>query len=131
MSSLRSRFLLPLALLASLLLACVPTLGRLHQSSNATAPHEVALCTVEGLKTVAAPLLAAFASQGEQGAPAPHQKKHDCDYCPLLASLLVFAAIVLLWLGITSHAALPRFASRDIPHCHPCGLGSRGPPLTA
>lgn len=127
-----------LALCAILLLALVPTLGRLAQArasgSDAT-PAWTALCTVRGLERV--PPLAGMhgasqdALQPASGAPAsPHGAGGaDCDYCPLLAMAVPVAIAPVA----VPHAALPpalctspSLPSREQPH--PCGLGSRGPP---
>lgn len=113
-----------LALVAMLLLACLPTLGRLATPSDQGSSVWAALCTMTGLKYVEVP--------ASDPAPQPHKPLHgeDCAYCPLLTAVAVFA----LWLAlgwptlvtvpIASRALAPR---RKNPH--PCGLGSRGPPL--
>lgn len=125
-----------LALAAALLLAAVPTLGRLApQLSQAVhAAHEglVALCTAQGLRYVSlAPRTAATdlaghgASHaaghgghpgrvhhdhgGDGGPPQPPPHEHgapDCAYCPLLLSLLV-AGCWLLWLRAGGVRAVP------------------------
>lgn len=135
-----------LALLAALLLALLPTFGRLAQAS--TAPHTAsiaqqaltALCTMEGMKQVALPVLAAVAThahlQQDAPAPMPHHPQgdagQDCDYCPLLASLVALAAIALgLWPWTAHPGGAPALASARIAHRHPSGLGSRGPPSNA
>lgn len=126
-----------LALLAILLLALVPTLGRLAQASAAAgeaAPSWAAMCTARGLESIRLPVAAhdptydAVPATG--GAPAaPHGAAGDCDYCPLLAAAIPAT--------VATHsippAALPpalctfrALAARAQPH--PCGLGSRGPP---
>lgn len=108
-----------------LLLACLPTLGRLASSSDDGAAGSVlaALCTMTGLKYVEVPL----------GDPAPQPRKamgEDCAYCPLLTAVAVFA----LWLALAwpSPVAAPRAERTSASHRknpYPCGLGSRGPPL--
>jgi len=148
-----------LALVAALLLAAVPTLGRLApqaaQLAHATHAQLVALCTADGLRYVdpatqhAAGRHAggqhavdqhavnqqAIAGQqdGHPGAPPGEPHDHgapDCAYCPLLLSLLA-AAAWLLWLRAAAACAfLPHWpAPRRPAFLHPCGLGSRGPPL--
>jgi hypothetical protein len=137
-----------LALIAALLLAAVPTLGRLApqvvQLAQGARAQLVALCTSDGLRYVDLATQhgdAQYAVDQQAGAAhhdghpgAPPEKPHDhgapdCAYCPLLLSLLV-AAAWLLWLrAATARGALPTWT--DLPSCtfvHPCGLGSRGPP---
>lgn len=115
-----------LALVAMLLLAFLPTLGRLATPSAADEGSSVwaALCTMTGLKYVEVP--------ASDPAPQPHKPLHgeDCAYCPLLTAVAVFALwLALAWpapvvLLLASRASAPR---RKNPY--PCGLGSRGPPL--
>lgn len=116
-----------MALFAMLLLACLPTLGRLSGASGEGSAGSAwaALCTMTGLKYVEVPV-------GDP-APQPHKPTHgeDCAYCPLLTAMAVFA----LWLALTwpQRRNAPCAASRPAPsrnRSHPCGLGSRGPPLT-
>lgn len=114
-----------LALVAMLLLACVPTFGRLATAVSDDSGWS-AVCTMSGLKYV-------DLSSTDTG-PAPHKpggmNADDCAYCPLLTAIAVFA----LWLAL----GLPRLPATlrplrslapDRNHFHPCGLGSRGPPL--
>lgn len=68
--------------------------------------------------------------------PAPTTPSHhgdaDCEYCPLLTSL----AIPMLRMAVLSAPPAPTGTSaptRQLPlprEPHPCGLGSRGPPVT-
>ena len=124
------------ALLAALLLAVVPTLGRL--APRVAHAGLAALCTAEGLRYVEVAAFAAatpVAGPHHAGAPGtapghPHDPgAPDCTYCPLLLSLLV-AAAWLLWLrAAAARGGLPTWT--DLPSrtfVHPCGLGSRGPP---
>ncbi|WP_242111987.1 DUF2946 family protein [Luteimonas aquatica] len=124
--------MLRLALLAMLLLALLPTAGRLLQPMTARVPTTLAaICTTAGLKYVDLALFGA--SRTAQGEPDRSSHGHDgfdCDYCPLLATLTV----AVLWLALLS----PRLPARAIPpgrHAAPAqrflpyGLGSRGPPL--
>ena len=118
-----------LALVAVLLLALVPTLGRLAQAREAgftAARSWAALCTARGME----PVLLPGGAHGNGEAPASPHGAGDCDYCPLLPTTL---PVVVAPLSVppalapspalcTSHA-LP---TREEPH--PCGLGSRGPP---
>jgi hypothetical protein len=133
----RSAFRRPmarLALVAVLLLALVPTLGRIAQARAAgvdAAPSWAALCTARGLQPVLLPASAHAAGHGNGEAPAPSPRGGgDCDYCPLLATALPLAIAPLS----VPPAAAPAPAlctsrtspTREAPH--PCGLGSRGPP---
>lgn len=145
-----------LALAAALLLAAVPTLGRLASQATQFA-HSMRAepkrpSTVDGLHHVdvaarhagahhrvehrAHPRPAA-AHQGSGHPDAPPQAPHehggpDCAYCPLLQSLLA-AATWLLWLRASAvRAVLPPWpGSTPRAFVHPCGLGSRGPPGTS
>lgn len=132
MPRLRSHSLLTaMALLAALLLALVPTLGRLYQSAQHAGSHAntIAMCTVDGMKEIVRPPLITDGSPPAHAAPDGERPAHDCDYCPLLTSLLVLS---LLPLGLLPLAKLsPRVFWCDairINQRHPCGLGSRGPP---
>ncbi|MDO5609444.1 MAG: DUF2946 family protein [Pseudomonadota bacterium] len=133
MPRLRSTPLLTaLALLAALLLAVLPTLGRLYQSAQSADNRGdmIAMCTVEGMKDIVLPLLNAISDQATHHPTGNGGATHDCDYCPLLASLVV---LVLLALGLAGLARVspPVFRCGAIRICqrHPCGLGSRGPPV--
>lgn len=121
-----------LALVAMLLLATLPSIGRIVQSQRADGigPYWAAICTMAGLQQ-ADPL-----RQGAIGTPAtpqpadPHGAAPDCAYCPLLVAVVV----AILWLALAWRSparlappALPDVARRKA--AHPCGLGSRGPPL--
>lgn len=125
-----------LALLAALLLAGMPTLGRLQQALHAAvdAPM-VALCTLRGLEHV--PLDALTAHSGkpstvDHGSPEgghPQHAQDDCTYCPLLAGLLVpsLATTGLPWAPVPSDGT--RRPATTLPSAPSIpGLGSRGPP---
>jgi hypothetical protein len=125
-----------IALLAALLLAAVPTLGRLApQVAHAAHAGLAALCTADGLRYVDVNALPAVAHEHDAGHPGtapdkPHEHgAPDCAYCPLLLSLLV-AGCWLLWLrAVSACGVLPPWpASSSRAFTHPCGLGSRGPP---
>lgn len=130
-----------LALAAIVLLATLPTLGRLtEREASAGDAGWAAMCTRAGLAYVRLSGLPGEASRdaamsirdGGSGAP-PHPQDADCAYCPLLAALVAAA----LWLLLAPHCDLRRLAvatARALPRVavfHPCGLGSRGPPLLA
>lgn len=132
MSRLRTPSLLTtLALLAALLLAVVPTLGRLYQSAQSESPPAIALCTLEGLDVAAQPLWALAGDAGDHEDRAAGKQSHpDCDYCPLLAGLAVPTLLVLGLPAPAPTAPTPFWRpARHLARRHPSGLGSRGPPL--
>jgi hypothetical protein len=125
-----------LALVAVLLLATLPTFGRLLATDTHTATSAwAALCTASGLQHVElagiAPSVVAASHDAGTGLPAPGgHSDRDCAYCPLLAGLALVVACMALALthgpgfGLcTWHHVLARKPP------HPCGLGSRGPPF--
>ena len=133
-----------LALVAALLLAVLPTLGRLAprlaEAAQVAQADLVALCTAQGLEYVDPATLhtgthahpAGDAGHGSHGGAPEQPHDHnapDCAYCPLLLSLLV-ASAWLLWLRAgAARGALPTWPARPTrAFVHPCGLGSRGPP---
>ena len=128
-----------LALLAILLLALVPTLGRLAQASAAgsdAAPSWAAMCTARGLESLRLPPSAHGLAHATGEAPSsphsPHGSAGDCDYCPLLAATI---PVAIATPSIPPAAAPPALCtSRPQPartQPHPCGLGSRGPPTVS
>jgi len=108
-----------LALLAVLLLASLPTTGRLLAFARADAGL-VGLCTSSGLKWVQV--------GGHAGTPAAGHDE-DCAYCPLLSTLdaPVVATLRLLSSvpGTTFAFELPSPRTNRAPLS---GLGARGPP---
>lgn len=131
--------MLGLASLAVLLLVLVPGLGRLAGSRapaggwEHAGAHWTAICTVAGLRYVQLPGTADGAGPaGDADAPgaSPGHDGADCDYCPLLASLLLLALCLALCPPFRRPpSAGPRHADSRREWRHPCGLGSRGPPL--
>lgn len=161
------RLMTPLALGAVLLLATVPTLGRM--AAAAPAPVAVASGTVPAALQATHDVAGmshgdmshggmSHGGMSDAGRPAmpqragvamPHAATHgaapamparetgaphaghapDCDYCPLLQSLLGARAVAP---ATTPAIELPRprfdSASAVLPWRHPSGLGSRGPP---
>lgn len=122
LSSLFSR----LAVLAALLLALVPTSGRLYQGLAETDAVSVQICTLEGLKTLTLPA----AGDDNHGGDSGHSA-HDCDYCPLLSSLLAPAVFVAALPAPAGPASRPLACAGVTSDAHPCGLGARGPPRAA
>ena len=115
-----------LALAAVLLMAALPTIGRLLESRAPTIHHAaMAMCTTDGLVMQAHDLL-----HGDAQMPMGKTMGEDCAYCPLLAAMvpLVLAALLLLPLRAAIRL-LPLRASplHDARLAH--GLGARGPPL--
>ncbi|MBJ6978349.1 DUF2946 family protein [Luteimonas sp. MC1895] len=116
-----------LALLAALMLVAVPTAGRLvHVASGAAhdaGAHSALQAGHHAHAATAAP------DAGAPGAPLAAPGDADCDYCPLLSSLLAttrFATTPAAVLPPTTRPASP--AAPRLPWLHPSGLGSRGPP---
>lgn len=120
-----------LSLTAVLLLALLPSIGRLA-SSHDTGPRTILMemCTT-GSETLIAMVDPFDLADTPRPAAIDHGDVSDCAYCPLLAT----AVIAVLWLAWSlmqpsaQYRAL-RVAAR-VRAWHPCGLGSRGPPLAA
>lgn len=117
-----------LAIAAMVLLALLPTAGRLWSAgANASRGAWAQMCTMAGLKLVN------IASAGSSTPAVPGHDGHaggsDCPYCPLanaIASLLLWVAVVL---PLPVSRSWPRrHALQWVVRGHPCGLGSRGPP---
>lgn len=117
-----------LALLAMLLLLLVPTAGRLLASSPGQDGVWAQMCTMAGLEMVRIPL--GDADAATRSSPSDDGMPMDCEYCPLLGALTA----LLLWvmLGVPTSATAPAMGAGPPPRLgrgHPCGLGSRGPPI--
>lgn len=114
-----------------LLLATLPTIGRLVQSNPGMQRTLAAICTVQGMKFIDLGARSDLASPAKpMPDPVPHRGM-DCDYCPILSATLAAVAIVLL-LPSPIRRTVPPIARQSLPNLrflHPCGLGSRGPPL--
>lgn len=118
-----------LALLAMLLLVFMPVASRLMAaSSDAAGSVWSQMCTTAGLKLVKLDL-------GDAGSKIPQPAGDlpmgdDCPYCPVLnamASLALCIALVFPRIVGAFHPQRP--LSLPAFRWHPCGLGSRGPPL--
>jgi len=116
-----------LALLAVLLLALAPTLGRVLVAGT---PQVLAgwseMCTSGGLKLLPSP-----ARLADGKAPPAEAHGGDCPYCPLGAGLALppqytGPAAIAAGTAAASRHAVPR---RRFARLH--GPGSRGPPLQA
>ena len=117
-----------LALVALLMLAVVPSAGRLvHAATDAGRVHIHGLA----MQAHAGHVQASPAGGNDEATPRPAPGDADCDYCPLLASLLPVGQVALvpsaLPLRFTA-AAMP--SAPRLPWSHPSGLGSRGPPVS-
>ncbi len=124
---------LHLSLMSALLLAAVPTLGRIAETRQAPDATTLAahFCGDPGAP---ATRLAALWQQEQalrQAIEQPEgERRHaDCDYCPLLAALVI-PAIPSLALAARPPAlrGWQPVARIRCDEPHPCGLGSRGPP---
>ena len=107
-----------LALVAVLLMASMPSVARWLSPGQGW----VELCTMTGLKLV----------KLDPGAAQEHGGG-DCAYCPLLAATVTPGVAPLFAPTAPLHdlAPSPRAPLARLAAPHPCGLGSRGPPLTA
>lgn len=126
----RHGLLLSLAFAGSLLLALVPSLGRLHQAfaQDPLANPFGQFCSTDGL--VARADLSRWLA-GNAGDPAPRAPADDCDYCPLL----VAPALPVAGLPVPPAQPLPqaRAALRvqpRLPQRHLIGWSPRGPPVS-
>lgn len=123
-----------LALVALLLLVAVPTAGRLvHAAAGGHASHAAhhAGHAEHAAHADHANHRAVPPADGRApGTPRPAPGDADCDYCPLLASLLAAVQVAFVPAGAprTSATRTPPAPPR-LPWLHPSGLGSRGPPL--
>lgn len=121
-----------LALMAMLLLALLPTLGRLQPPSAASqASTPLAICTMDGLREAWLPAAPALDAAVQPGLPeGDHPTAHDCEYCPLLASLLLALACLL---ALQAPARSPATHAPRTPSLAPrrAGANARGPPLSA
>src|SRR5689334_18559362 len=120
-----------LALVATLALAMVPSAGRVAQTCRTTAPTDgwAAVCSAVGLAQ--SPAASEHAhhhmapSAPAQPQPAhPHDGGGDCDYCPLLASMLASSAPHFVAAAHPS-AIAPQVALRSasLSFQYPSGLG--------
>jgi hypothetical protein len=115
-----------LSLAAVMLLALMPSVGRLQASRVDAGAHAgwVELCTLAGLKLVK--VEPAPPTAPDSGTPA---HSGDCDYCPLLSALATPTAPPSMALASLPPVPAPamRAPQREVP-VPAIGLGSRGPP---
>lgn len=128
-----------LALGATLALVLVPALGRMAQAGHAAMPapsHEHAASHQMAAHDMASHDMASHAHHGASHAAtptptpqAPHHGGGDCDYCPLLLSMVASKAPALVAPAVAlSPAPMPVAVVAALPYRHPTGLRSRGPP---
>ncbi|MET0328006.1 MAG: DUF2946 family protein [Luteimonas sp.] len=116
---------------AVLLLALLPSIGRLatsHEDGPRTILMEMCTAGSERLVSMVDPF---DLLDTPLAAPVDHGGMPDCAYCPLLATTLI-AVLWLAWSPMqpaVQHAVVRHAACAS--DRHPCGLGSRGPPLAA
>ena len=121
------RLMTQLALVAVLMLVLLPAAGRLLGAASQSDGVWAQTCAMAGMQLVKIPL-----GGVDPGAPRPSgdMPMDDCAYCPLLAALTVLVLWVVLAFVQIAGQRLP--ASSPVPRNgrgHPCGLGSRGPPI--
>ena len=119
-----------LAIAAMLLLALLPTAGRLLAArSHAFDGAWAQMCTMSGLKLVK------IAPDGPSNPAVPRHDGDagmaDCPYCPLANAIVALVLWVVLVLPLPALRSWSRpWALPSIARRHPCGLGSRGPPCS-
>lgn len=131
-----------LALVATLALALVPTIGRVARA-GAEVDHGAMHHAAAVAQVVVDPHAAhrghhdAHHAMAEAPpappvpapAPTPHHGDGDCEYCPLLQGLVTPAPVAVVALDAAPPADVARRAlPARIDFRHPSGLGSRGPP---
>ncbi|MEO7478325.1 MAG: DUF2946 family protein [Lysobacteraceae bacterium] len=113
-----------MALIAALLLALLPSIGRIYVQVTHAGAGWTDLCTLSGLQHLQ------LQGNLDPAHPASTGSGHDCPYCPLLNALAGLAVLIVLLLPQLAIGIAPiRWSSIRIVAKHPCGLGSRGPPL--
>jgi len=121
-----------LSLTAVLLLALLPSIGRIAHAQDAGARMiAMEMCTMGSDKLISIVDPHGLLDDSPRPAPSAHVDMQDCGYCPLLATAL----LAVLWFAIARRLHVPHrtrvvHAFRLLER-HPCGLGSRGPPLAA
>jgi hypothetical protein len=133
--------MLQVALIAALLLALVPTIGRvfapglLAGADGSAEPCPMSM-DMPGLNDM--PGMPGMSHMPAMGGTttrhsAPIGRNHDdCPYCPLLSALAGLTVLIVLLLPQCAACTVPtRWSSPRIVAVYPCGLGSRGPPLAA
>lgn len=129
-----------LALVATLALALVPTIGRVAKAGaevdHGAMHHATAAAQVvdphaahHGLHAGHAMAEVPSVVPAPTPAPIPHHGDGDCEYCPLLQGLVAPAPVAVVAIDDAPLAtvAQPTTPARIV-FRHPNGLGSRGPP---
>ena len=130
--------MLQLALVAVLLLALMPTLGRIFvpgslaggDGSDEPCPMSMDIPGMNDMSSMSH-------QQAMGGTTARHSvpigsNHDDCPYCPLLSALAGLTVLIALLLPqCAARTVRTQWSSPRIVAVHPCGLGSRGPPLAA
>ncbi len=121
-----------LSLTAVLLLALLPSIGRLANAHDAS-PRMILMemCTMGSDKLIRIVDPHSLLDDAPRALPSAHLDMQDCGYCPLLATAL----LAVLWCVIARLLHAPCRArvvnAFSLVERHPSGLGSRGPPLAA
>jgi hypothetical protein len=149
MRPVRSRAFAWLALVAMLLLAAVPSLGRLAGAQSPSAPGTVpsshAMHATHAMPAIAPAghgvhHATAVRPGHRADAPRPGEKPpgenghagHDCAYCPLLSGLNLTASVPWLPRARLQHAPWAARAAANPPLAAPVpALGGQGPPVSA
>jgi hypothetical protein len=129
-----------LAMLAALLLACMPTIGRMIAAAHATPDASGAMPGMQSMSSMPASSMSMLPmpmpsanNHTPSGTPVPAcPDRDDCAYCSLLNTVAGLTVLLILLLPQRALGVLP--TRRSLPRIavfHPCGLGSRGPPLAA
>ena len=124
-----------LALLAMLALVLLPTSGRLAGQAPGAMAAPVQPAAAEAAGHAHGHGHGVDQAPGspvpEPQRPTPHEGHADCAYCPLLASVLL-AAVPRLppATGRQDDRWYQPLRTARLAYLHPCGLGSRGPPVS-
>lgn len=122
-----NRWMSRIGLVAALLLAMVPTAGRVAHAVADQAVHHQDAHAHHGHATHAHHGNGSHDGDGERRAAIGDP---DCDYCPLLGSMALATGVGFDF-GSVPRAAAAAIAPQAprLRWWHPSGLGSRGPPL--
>ena len=132
----QARVFARLALLAALLLATVPTIGRLCAPAASHAGMPMAAMAMPHAMPVMpdgmGPASVGHAPHGPHRHPAPHDHDVDCAYCPLASATLLAPLLVpSVAVAIVPAPPLFRVVHTAVPFRLLGTLGSRGPPRQA